>query len=100
MTQFNRLGPPLTKILAEKSWHKRLIHGSDYPLPAVNALIRMKPLLKYGFITATDANVAKEVYKSNPLLFDFILKGMLKDLLIGTHFVDEVFYFPEVLKRK
>jgi hypothetical protein len=69
----------LAKILAEKSWHKRLIQGSNYPLPAVNAFIRIKLLLKYGFITAADANVAKEVYKSNPLLFDFILKRMLKD---------------------
>ena len=40
MTQFNRCGTPLTTILEREDLHDRLVNGSDYPLPAVNVLIR------------------------------------------------------------
>lgn len=82
MTQFNRLGKPLTTILARKDLHERMINGSDYPLPAVNILIRTKPLVKHGYITETERHSLKEIYHYNPLLFDFVLKRTLK--LPGT----------------
>ena len=82
MTQFNRLGKPLTTILASKELHERMINGSDYPLPAVNILIRTKPLVKHGYITETERHSLKEIYHYNPLLFDFVLKRTLK--LPGT----------------
>jgi len=46
MTQFNRIGKPLTTILAREDLHERLINGSDYPLPAINFLIRTRSLVK------------------------------------------------------
>ena len=82
MTQFNRLGKPLTTILASKELHERMINGSDYPLPAVNILIRTKPLVKHGYITETERHSLKEIYHYNPLLFDFVLKRTLR--LPGT----------------
>ena len=82
MTQFNRLGKPLTTILQREDLHDRLINGSDYPLPAVNVLIRTKPLVKYGYITSDEAGALKEIYDYNPLLFDFVLKSTIK--LPGT----------------
>ncbi len=82
MTQFNRLGKPLTTILEREDLHERLLNGSDYPLPAVNVLIRTRPLVKYGYITATEADSLKEIYSYNPLLFDFVLKRAIK--LPGT----------------
>jgi mannonate dehydratase len=82
MTQFNRAGKPLTTILQREDLHERLVNGSDYPLPAVNALIRTRPLVKRGFITATEGKSLQEIYDYNPLLFDFVLKRALK--LPGT----------------
>lgn len=82
MTQFNRLGKPLTTILERKDLHERLVNGSDYPLPAVNVLIRTRPLVKFGYITETEAELLREIYRYNPLLFDFVLKRAVK--LPGT----------------
>ena len=82
MTQFNRLGKPLETILARQDLHERLVNGSDYPLPAVNILIRTRPLVKNGYISASEGESLKEIYDYNPLLFDFVLKRTLK--LPGT----------------
>jgi uncharacterized protein len=83
MTQFNRIGGSLSTILARTDLHDRLVNGSDYPLPAINLLIRTKPLLKAGYITADERASLKEIYGFNPLLFDFVLKRCLK--LPGTN---------------
>ena len=34
MTQLNRAGPALSRVIEEEAWHSRLLNGSDYPLPA------------------------------------------------------------------
>ena len=81
MTQFNR-AEKLETILARTDLHERLINGSDYPLPAVNILIRTGSLMKQGYITADERDQLNEIYNYNPLLFDFALKRSLK--LPGT----------------
>jgi predicted TIM-barrel fold metal-dependent hydrolase len=81
MTQFNRSGK-LRTLLKREDLHERLVNGSDYPLPAVNLLIRTRPLVKQGYINADEADSLKEIYDYNPLLFDFVLKRTLK--LPGT----------------
>jgi hypothetical protein len=58
------------------------VNGSDYPLPAVNLLIRTKTLTKRGYITSEERNSLNEIYDYNPLLFDLVLKRTLK--LPGT----------------
>jgi len=78
MTQFNRAGRPLRTILEREDLHERLVNGSDYPLPAVNMLIRMRPLVRRGYVTADEGDSLKEIYQYNPLLFDFTLKRSLK----------------------
>src|SRR5215216_2497620 len=82
MTQFNRAGKPLQTILARDDLHERLVNGSDYPLPAVNVLIRTRPLVKQGYLSKPEAECLKEIYDYNPLLFDFVLKRAIK--LPGT----------------
>jgi len=82
MTQFNRLGAtpepePLKYVLAHPEMHKRLVNGSDYPLPAINIVIRTKSLLQNGFISEAERESLNEIYKFNPLLFDFVLKRTL-----------------------
>jgi predicted TIM-barrel fold metal-dependent hydrolase len=81
MTQFNRSGK-LRTLLKREDLHERLVNGSDYPLPAVNLLIKTRPLVKQGYINADEADSLKEIYDYNPLLFDFVLKRTLK--LPGT----------------
>jgi uncharacterized protein len=81
MTQFNRSGN-LRTILAREDLHKRLVNGSDYPLPAVNVLIRTRPLVRQGYISESEGECLKEIYDYNPLLFDFVLKRTMK--LPGT----------------
>ena len=82
MTQFNRAGKPLRTMLARADLHERLVNGSDYPLPAVNILIRTGQLVKHGYIGRSEADSLKEIYDYNPLLFDFVLKRTLR--LPGT----------------
>ena len=83
MTQFNRIGKPLTTILERADLHERLVNGSDYPLPAINVLIRTKPLVKGGYIERDERESLNEIYDYNPLLFDFVLKRTLR--LPGTN---------------
>ena len=82
MTQFNRIGKPLQTILAREDLHERLVNGSDYPLPAVNILIRTRPLVRQSYISEFEGECLKEIYDFNPLLFDFVLKRTMK--LPGT----------------
>jgi hypothetical protein len=91
MTQFNRAGRPLNTILGREDLHERLVNGSDYPLPAVNMLIRMRPLVRRGYITADEGDSLKEIYQYNPLLFDFTLKRTLKHPETSRHLPPSVF---------
>lgn len=77
MTQFNRIGSSLTTIVDRADWHDRLVNGSDYPLPAINLLIRIKPLVRLGYLDADEGESLKQIYDFNPLLFDFVLKRRL-----------------------
>jgi len=77
MTQFNR-SEKLRTILEREDLHERIVNGSDYPLPAVNILIRTRPLVKQGYLTGAEGKCLKEIYDYNPLLFDFVLKRSLK----------------------
>jgi predicted TIM-barrel fold metal-dependent hydrolase len=78
MTQYNRIGRPLTTILQREDLHERLVNGSDYPLPAINVLIRTGALQKQGYITREQRAYLNEIYDYNPLLFDFVLKRTIK----------------------
>lgn len=78
MTQFNRLPDPLLAILKRPDLHHRLVNGSDYPLPALNVVIRIGDLVEHGFIDESLKEPLREIYDYNPLLFDFVLKRNLR----------------------
>lgn len=82
MTQFNRAGRPLRTILQREDLQERLVNGSDYPLPAINILIRTGTLRKRGYINDEERAGLNEIYGYNPLLFDFVLKRTIS--LPGT----------------
>lgn len=92
VTQFNRCGK-LKKLLEREDLHERLIYGSDYPLPAINALVRTGPLESLGLITADQRRALNEIDRHNPLLFDLVSKRVLSHKRHGKElkFPDHVF---------
>ena len=91
MAQFNRLSRPLATMLKRKDLHGRLVNGSDYPLPAINIIIRTRDLERAGFITATERALLNELYEFNPLLFDFMVKRTVRAPGHGEKFPASVF---------
>jgi len=82
MLQYNRMPVPMQEILRRPELHARLVNGTDYPLVAVNVLIRTSELAEDGFITEQEREDLNEIYNFNPLLFDIVLKRTIK--LPGT----------------
>lgn len=78
MTQVNRAGPSLVKVVEREEWHPRLLNGSDYPLPGVMPIFSVDYLVSLGLLRESAASVLKEIRSYNPLLFDFVLKRHLR----------------------
>ncbi len=78
VTQLNRAGPALLRLLERDDWHARLLNGSDYPLPGIMPLFSMEYLVQLGVIGAEAAPVLAAIREHNPLLFDFVLKRHLR----------------------
>ena len=77
MTQVNRAGPALARVVENESWHARLLNGSDYPLPGVMPIFSVDYLVSLKMIAPTAADVLRDIRLHNPLLFDFVLKRNL-----------------------
>jgi predicted TIM-barrel fold metal-dependent hydrolase len=90
-TQANRAGRPLETLLDRPDLHPRLVNGSDYPLPAINALVRTGKLESLGFITAEERALLNEIYDYNPLLFDYVTKRTVRSPRTGARFAPVVF---------
>ena len=78
MTQINRAGPALARVIERVDWHGRLLNGSDYPLPGVMPIFSVDYLVSLGLVREPAAPVLKEIRAHNPLLFDFVLKRHLR----------------------
>jgi mannonate dehydratase len=78
MTQVNRAGPSLAKVIEREDWHPRLLNGSDYPLPGIMPIFSLDYLVSLGLVQASAAPIFRVVREHNPLLFDFILKRHLR----------------------
>jgi mannonate dehydratase len=90
MTQLNRAGPALARVLEEQAWHPRLLNGSDYPLPGVMPIFSVDHLVSLGLLEPRAAPVLREIRLHNPLLFDFVLKRHLRSN--GKGFSASVFH--------
>lgn len=95
--QFNRTPDVWRTVLARRDWHDRLLHGSDYPLPGVGPLYRLSGLVRAGVLDAAHVTTLEAVREHNPLLFDLLLKRLVRwqgqglpPLVFATrrHFVD------------
>jgi uncharacterized protein len=78
MTQVNRAGPALARVVENTAWHARLLNGSDYPLPGVMPIFSVDYLVSLKMVEASAADVLREIRLHNPLLFDFVLKRHLR----------------------
>lgn len=78
MTQINRAGPPLRRVIERGDWHARLLNGSDYPLPGIMPLFSVDFLVDQGYLRRNAAPILKGIREHNPLLFDFVLKRHLR----------------------
>ncbi|MDH4326067.1 MAG: amidohydrolase [Betaproteobacteria bacterium] len=78
MTQVNRAGGTLARVLEREDWHARLLNGSDYPLPGLMPIFSVDYIVSLGLLDAAAAPVLTEIRRHNPLLFDFVLKRSLR----------------------
>ncbi|MGL1934028.1 MAG: amidohydrolase family protein [Fibrobacterales bacterium] len=90
ITQANRLHS-IDAIIENTAIHPKLINGSDYPLPAINIIIRTSALVKSGHITKVERELLNEIFDYNPLLFDFVLKRTIKHSVTGHKLPSAVF---------
>jgi predicted TIM-barrel fold metal-dependent hydrolase len=91
LTFFNHLPRPLLTLLEREDLHHRLVNGSDYPLCALNIVIRTSRLVRLGVLTAEEKKHLDEIYDFNPLLFDFAVKRTVRHPASGRRFSSVVF---------
>jgi mannonate dehydratase len=97
ITQANRAGPALARVIEESAWHPRLINGSDYPLPGVMPLFSVGYLASLKLVDESASQVLQEIRAHNPLLFDFVLKRTLSSngkRLAASVFQTKPFFAP------
>ena len=99
LTQSARAGTPLKRVLARAreggDWAKRLLNGSDYPLPAIMPLYSPRQLAESGYLDAALIEPLTAIRRHHPLLFDFVLKRHLR--LGGKPLATSVFETRRVL---
>ncbi|MEM7181703.1 MAG: hypothetical protein AAF518_12370 [Spirochaetota bacterium] len=91
ITLVTRIPEPLHTVLKSSNLHSRLVNGSDYPIPAINALIHTGEFVEMGMLSEREQKYINEIYQFNPILFDFVLKRTLKDPTSKQKFADEIF---------
>ncbi len=96
LTLMTRVGPALEQLLDAGHLHERLVDGSDYPLPALNAAISLGQLVSGGFISPADREALAEIYRAHPLAFDLALKRCLRSPASGARFSPQAFEFLEL----
>lgn len=78
MTQTNRAGGALARVIRNEAWHPRLLNGSDYPLPGLMPIFSVDYIVELGLLAPSAAPVLTEIRRHNALLFDFVLKRSLR----------------------
>lgn len=76
--QVNRPAQAWRTVLAREDWHPRLLHGSDYPLPAVGPLFSTGRLVREGLLAPALEVPLDRLRGRNPLLFDLALKRAVR----------------------
>jgi len=72
-------------IYTNEEWHDRLIYGSDYPLPGVMPIFSIDKFITRKALLPEQGKLLSAIRQFNPLLFDFLLKRMIKIEGVGLH---------------
>lgn len=91
LLQINRYPTALATLLERGDLHARLLNGSDWPLPAINALTQLGALRRDGFLDSEQCALLRELYHHNPLSFDLALKRTVRSPVTGARFAPGVF---------
>jgi len=97
VTLANRSKEVLQELIERKDLHPRLVNGSDYPLPAMNAVIHLGPFVSAGLLSEEEEDALVELYEAHPLAFDLALKRLLRSPRTGEGFDPEAFLVPASL---
>ncbi|MFT5051302.1 MAG: hypothetical protein ACI8QZ_002713 [Chlamydiales bacterium] len=97
VTQVNRFGSALEALLLRPDLHRRLVNGSDWPLPGINALYSTWLLRRAGFLTEAESAHLAELYDYSPLVFDLALKRTVHAPGTTQRFGASVFEAPQAL---
>jgi hypothetical protein len=97
MTFYNHLSRPLETLLERPDLQRRFMHGSDYPLTAINMAHQTSALVRAGFLTEQQRQYLNEIYNYNPLLFDFAVKRSVHHPKTGKRLAASVFMLPPAL---
>ena len=93
MTQSARAGQPLRRVLERATkggdWARRVLNGSDYPLPGLMPLYSPRQLAAQGLLDPAAVAPLTAIRRHNPLLFDFVQKRHLN--LGGRRLANSVF---------
>ncbi len=97
LLQTNRAPQTWRAVLSNTHWHGRLLYGSDYPLPGVGLLFRLRVLVDVGLIDAAAVDLLQALREHNPLLFNLVLQREVR--WQGRGFADSVFDTRRHFKR-
>jgi uncharacterized protein len=100
MTQYNRMPRPMRALLRRPDIQARLVNGSDYPLPAIDVVIWTRQIAVLGMITYKERKALNEIYRANPLLYDFVLKRTLRDPKTKKQLAPGLFLENQELQKK
>jgi mannonate dehydratase len=87
----------LPTLIARQDWHLRLVNGSDYPLPGIMPLTNINTLIADGWLADEHKPFLLGLKRTNPLLYDFALKRLLK--INGQAFSPHVFETRSLFER-
>ena len=93
---FNREIKEIKQIVQNQHWHKRLIYGSDYPLPGVMPIISSTNLASHGLIGQKLVPFLNQVREHNAWLYDFLVKRFLR--VDSIAFSNDVFHTAQHFK--
>ena len=96
-----RSGPVLAELLRQAApgapWSKRIVFGTDYPIPAVMPLYSTQELCDQGLLAQELVAPLRELRRHNAWAYDFVLKRHLR--WQGLGFAPEVFATRRVLAQ-
>jgi len=78
LAMVNRPADTVRELLLAEELHPRLVHGSDYPLPALHFIYSTSKLVLTDLLDEADRRWINEIAEVNPLLFNFVLKRALR----------------------